>query len=70
MKVLVTLVALVATVSSASALTTQYTSELEPYSNTRDVANLSEEDVRLALDFISTNRSEGEKRAFIRELAK
>ena len=70
MKVLVTLVALVASVSSASALTTQYTSELEPYSNTRDVANLSEEDVRLALDFISTNRSEGEKRAFIRELAK
>ncbi len=70
MKALVTLIALVASVSTASALTSKYTSELEPYATTAKVAKLTEYDVKLALSFISGNRTDGEKRAFIRTLAK
>jgi hypothetical protein len=69
MKALVTLIALIASVSSASALTSKYTSELEPYASTSKVAKLTEYDVKLALSFISGNRTAAEKRAFIRTLA-
>ena len=70
MKTAFAIVLLVASVSSASALTTKYTSELEPYTTAGKAATLSEEQVRLALNFISSNRSENEKRTFIRYLVK
>ena len=68
MKAILAIVVLVASVSSATALTTKYTSELEPYTSAGKVATLSEDEVRLALNYIAGNRSEGEKRAFIRRL--
>ena len=70
MKTAFAIALLVASVSSASALTTKYTSELEPYTTATKAAALSEDDVRLALTFISSNRPENEKRAFIRHLVK
>ena len=70
MKLAFALVLLVASVSSASALTTKYTSELEPYTTASKAAALSEDKVRLALTVLSSNRPEREKRAFIRHLVK
>ena len=70
MKTAFALVLLVASVSSASALTTKYTSELEPYTTASKAAALSEDKVRLALTVLSSNRPEREKRAFIRHLVK
>ena len=70
MKTALAIAILVASVSSASALTTKYTSELEPYTTATKAASLSEDEVRLALTFISQNRSESEKRAFVRHLVK
>ena len=70
MKALVALVVLVASVSSAAALTTKYTSELEPYATAQETAALTEEEVSLALTYISGDRADHEKRAFIRRLVK
>ena len=70
MKTAFALVLLVASVSSASALTTKYTSELEPYTTASKAAALSEDKVRLALTVLSSDRPEREKRAFIRHLVK
>ncbi len=70
MKVLIALAALVASVTSASALTTKYTSELEPFSSPHETATLTEEEIGLALSYISSDRADHEKRAFIRRLVK
>ena len=70
MKAFVALFVLVASVSSASALTTKYTSELEPFSSALETATLTEEEVGLALTYISGDRADHEKRAFIRRLVK
>ena len=70
MKALFAIALLAASTTSATALTTKYTSELEPYTTATKAAALSEDDVRLALNFISGNRSESEKRAFVRRLGK
>lgn len=70
MKFFLSLLALAVTTSSAKALTTQYTSDLEPYSNARAVAKLTDEEARLALVFIAGNSSEAQKRAFLRALVK
>ncbi len=70
MKAILAITVLVATASSASALTTKYTSELEPFSSAAEAAALTEDQVSLALTFIAGDRSDGEKRSFIRRLAK
>ena len=70
MKAFIAFFVLVASVSSASALTTKYTSELEPYSSAGETATLTEDEVRQALTFISGDRADHEKRAFIRRLVK
>ena len=70
MKAFAIVIALVVPVAPALALTSKYTSELEPYASTAKVASLSEYEVKLALSYISGNRTDSEKRAFIRKLAK
>ena len=70
MKAFAIVIALVVPVTPALALTSKYTSELEPYASTAKVASLSEYEVKLALSYISGNRTDSEKRAFIRKLAK
>ncbi|MCV6591386.1 MAG: hypothetical protein OIF48_00420 [Silicimonas sp.] len=70
MKALLPLLALAVMTSPAMALTTQYTSDLEPYSTARVVAKLTDEEARQAQIFIAGDSSEAEKRAFLRALAK
>ena len=69
MKTVLALFVLAASATSAAALTTKYTSELEPFSTAAEAASLSEDQVSLALNYIASDRSDGEKRAFIRRLA-
>ena len=70
MKAFAIVIALVVPVAPALALTSKYTSELEPYASTAKVATLSEYQVKLALNYIKGDRTDAEKRAFIRTLAK
>ena len=70
MKTAIAMALLVASVAPAAALTTKYTSELEPYTTATKAATLTEKEVSLALAYISSNRSENEKRVFIRHLVK
>ena len=70
MKAIIALVMIAASATSASALTSKYTSELEHYTSASKAAKLSEADVKLALTVISSDRSESEKRAYIRSLVK
>lgn len=67
MKTLIAATALIASVASASAMT-DATGEIERYVGAAEAATLTDAEVLTALNFIHSNDSESEKRAFIRSL--
>ena len=69
MKTIIAITALVASVASASAMTSS-TGEIERYVGSEAAATLTDAEVLAALNVISSGDTESEKRAFIRALVK
>ncbi len=69
MKTLIVVTALIASVASASAMTSS-NSEIERYVGAEQAATLSQAEVLSALNFIHGGATESEKRNFVRSLVK
>lgn len=69
MKTIIAITALVASVASASAMTSA-TGEIENYVGAEKAATLTEAEVLIALNYIHGGASESEKRNFVRGLVK
>ena len=69
MKTIIAITALVASVASASAMTSP-SAEIEGYVGAEKAATLSQAEVQTALNYIHGGASESEKRNFVRGLVK
>jgi hypothetical protein len=69
MKTIIAITALVASVASASAMTTS-TAEIEQFVSAEQAATLTEAEVLSALNYIHGGATESEKRSFVRGLVK
>ena len=69
MKTVIAVTALIASVASASAMTSA-NGEIERYVGVEKAATLSEAEVLTALNFIHGGATESEKRNFVRSLVK
>ena len=69
MKTIIAITALVASVASASAMTSS-TGEIERYVGAEAASTLTDAEVRAALNAINSGDTESEKRAFVLSLVK